>query len=967
MSKTQRSFTCYIIGEESLAIHCAGLVLAQGHQLLGIISSKPNIKEWAFQHGVPYIDQCLAYEELLLKTPFDYLFSIVNQNILSPALLKQPNHLAINYHDALLPRYAGVNATSWAILNQEKQHGITWHVMTEQVDAGDILKQAMVPIEDNETALSLNVKCYQAAIEAFKELLLELNEGTYTRTPQDLTQRTYYASHQKPAGNGWINWNYSAETFERRWRAVNFGDYPNRFGSLKLQIGKYLYVIDELKQLNIVSTQSPGSLVAFNEGLQIATQTNDILVSRLKTFDNRLCDINALIQRHHLKHSKKLPSPIHKLQAVYEQMSTAIFKHESFWVQQLLLFKPTALPFAPTVHQTQYSCSECLFTFKLSKKLQASLQKIFSATGSLEEILLTAFLVYLYRISSEETISIRLTDADLLEKSKPFSTLLARFIPFNVSFDQTGNFSRALSIVKQNYHIVKQRETYLEDVYVRYPELNQVASTALCLVFGSSLEEVPQQKCLYPVSVSIQKDNLSLYVNSAIKNENLRRFLMSMSGHLQTLLEDVIQDFDKPVSCLSLLTSIEKQQILIDWNNTQKDYPRDKTVHQLFKEQVNKTPNHIALVFENDQLTYQQLDEKTDQIAHYLYGQGVKTGVPIAICLERGLEMIISMLGIIKTGAVYVPLDSAYPAERIRHIVEDSQAKFILVQKNTLTLLPVDLKEKAILFERTLEEDLKDKSFSIPEISSHSPIYFMYTSGSTGTPKGVVVLHRNIVNLVKNANGIDICVSDSVAQTSNIAFDIAMFEIWGALLNGAKLVIISKDALLSPSTFLMIVVKEQISIVVLPSALLNQIYKFNPEVLYSVNYLMFGAEKLNIEMAKQFIHHRKNKPKAFLNSYGPAECTICVTAYIIDNKINKLSSIPIGKPISNTQCYVLDSHLQPVPVDVVGELFIGGEGVSAGYLNQPEKSQQSFIANPFVANCEERLYRSGDKVRWLPD
>ena len=522
--------------------------------------------------------------------------------------------------------------------------------------------------------------------------------------------------------------------------------------------------------------------------------------------------------------------------------------------------------------------------------------------------------------------------------------------------------------MKQQYHTLKQHQTYLQDIDVRYPELNQASrERSMGIIYNDTPQKIPLEKLIHPINILLKENHFSLYVSHSIKHKNLLGFLASIPGHLQSLLNGVVNNPHQSIHDLPLLTPQEQQKILVDWNNTTTDYPRDKTVTQLFKTQVEKTPDNIAVVFEKNQLTYRQLDQKASQLACYLQQQGVKPNTPVAICLERGLEVVISMLAIINAGGIYVPLDPDYPEERIRYIMEDSQAKFILVRKNSIKKLYAELKVETILFEAALAENFGNNFFKEQKITSAAPIYFMYTSGSTGTPKGVIVLHRNIVNLVKNANCVDISASDSVSQTSNITFDTAMFEIWGALLNGAKLVIFSKHTLLTSSTFINTVVQQKISVLWLTTALFNQIYGLNPEILYWVNYLMIGGEKPNIEVCKEFIRRRKNKSKIFLNGYGPTETTAFSTCYTIGIEINQLGSVPIGKPLSNTQCYVLDNHLQPVPVGVVGELFIGGEGVSAGYLNQPEKTQSSFIVNPFKTGTYERLYRTGDKVRWLPD
>ncbi len=279
-------FTCFIIGEDNLHLECAKIIQQQGQQIVGIISAYEAAELWALQLGIPHYASLAAAQEAFNKTSFDYLFSIVNAQILPAAILNLPRQLAINFHDAPLPRYAGVHATSWAILNQEQTHGITWHVATETVDAGDILQQVTVPITEDETTLSLNLKCYEAALQSFPDLVQSLAKHSYQRQPQDLSQRTYFGLHQKPAGDGWIDWNASAEATERLFRATQFGSYPNRFTCPKFKRGEEEFIITQLELLSESSTAAPGTIVAVTADYwRIATASYDIAIRQICTLE----------------------------------------------------------------------------------------------------------------------------------------------------------------------------------------------------------------------------------------------------------------------------------------------------------------------------------------------------------------------------------------------------------------------------------------------------------------------------------------------------------------------------------------------------------------------------------------------------------------------------------------------------------------------------------------------------------
>ncbi len=298
------TFTCFIIGEDNLHLECAKIIQQQGQQILGIISAYETAELWALQQRIPHYVSLAAAEEALNKTPFDYLFSIVNAQILPAAILNLPRQLAINFHDAPLPRYAGVHATSWAILNQEQTHGITWHVATETVDAGDILQQVMVPITEDETALSLNLKCYEAALQSFPDLVQFLAKHSYQCQPQDLSQRSYFGLHQKPAGDGWIDWNASAEAIERLFRATQFGSYPNRFTCPKFKLSSQQrswedeFIITQLELLPEPSTAAPGTIVAATADYwRVATASYDIAIRQICTLEGDAVSLSPLPAR----------------------------------------------------------------------------------------------------------------------------------------------------------------------------------------------------------------------------------------------------------------------------------------------------------------------------------------------------------------------------------------------------------------------------------------------------------------------------------------------------------------------------------------------------------------------------------------------------------------------------------------------------------------------------------------------
>jgi amino acid adenylation domain-containing protein len=438
-----------------------------------------------------------------------------------------------------------------------------------------------------------------------------------------------------------------------------------------------------------------------------------------------------------------------------------------------------------------------------------------------------------------------------------------------------------------------------------------------------------------------------------------------MLRHFQILLEGLITNPDRRISDLPMLTETEKQQILVEWNDTKRGYPRDKCIHELIEQQAEKSPDAIAVVFEDQQLTYRELNRKANQLAHYLRGLGVGPEIFVGIYVERSLEMVEGLLGILKAGGAYVPLDPEYPQERLAFMLEDTRARVLITHKRLMEKLP-EHNARVICLDRDWEE-IRHESEENPESNSTAEnlAYVIYTSGSTGRPKGVSISHRAVNRLVFNTDYVKIESFDKVAQVSNASFDAATFEIWGALLQGAQLIGIPKRVALSPQEFAAQIAEQEISVLFLTTALFNQIASEAPQAFHSVRDLLFGGEAVDPRWVKEVL--RYGPPNRLLHVYGPTESTTFASFHLVEHVSEGATTIPIGCPISNTQIYLLDAHLGSVPVGVSGELYIGGDGLAQGYLNCPELTAEKFIPNPFSNEPGARLYRTGDLARYLAD
>ncbi|MGF9909648.1 non-ribosomal peptide synthase/polyketide synthase [Brevibacillus porteri] len=482
--------------------------------------------------------------------------------------------------------------------------------------------------------------------------------------------------------------------------------------------------------------------------------------------------------------------------------------------------------------------------------------------------------------------------------------------------------------------------------------------------FGFSISHVEHfQEVDNPLTiVGIPGEQFSIkmiYRTDRFEQAAIERTLDQMASILVAIVENPKQR----LSSISFLSEEERQHLLVGLNDTTSDYPRDKTVQQLFSETAAQYPDRIAVVAGEEQLTYAELEAKANQLANYLQKQGVETGTFVGLSVERSLDMLVGMLGILKAGGAYVPLDPAYPQERLAFMLADAQISILLTQEHLadkwqgqeLTILNLDQAGEKWAEESTLAPQV--------DISADSLAYVIYTSGSTGTPKGVLVVHRGIVRLIKNTNYVTITEEDVFLQASTVSFDAATFEIWGALLNGAKLVLMPPH---QPSLDELgeTIQNHKVTTLWLTAGLFTVMVDHKVEYLRGVRQLLVGGDVVSTSHVRKVL---SLDGITVINGYGPTENTTFTCCHPVTELPEGVSSFPIGRPISNTTVYVLDKHQQPVPLGAAGELYIGGEGLALGYLNNPELTAERFVVNPFDPQGGSRLYRTGDLVRYLPD
>ncbi|MCG1043602.1 amino acid adenylation domain-containing protein, partial [Mycetohabitans sp. B8] len=435
--------------------------------------------------------------------------------------------------------------------------------------------------------------------------------------------------------------------------------------------------------------------------------------------------------------------------------------------------------------------------------------------------------------------------------------------------------------------------------------------------------------------------------------------------YLTTLLQAMVACPQQPVATLQMLGADERQLLLQTWNTTRREYPSHQCVHQLFEAQVARSPQATALVYEEQTLSYAQLDARANRLAHRLIDLGIQPGHAVATLLERSIDLVVAQLAILKAGAAYVPIDPRAPTERQSWVVNDCAAQLLLTDVHTEVAAAVSTALLRLDWSDNDETEHTPTTCPQPPCCSADTAYVMYTSGSTGMPKGVLVPHRAIARLVINNGYVDVGADDRVALAANPAFDASTFEVWAPLLNGAMAVVIDHDTVLTPALFAQTLREQRISVLWLTVGLFNQMAVELGPVFPQLKALIVGGDALDASVVAQVL--RETPPQQLINGYGPTESTTFATTYRITAVPKGNVNIPIGRPIANTQVYLLDAHGQPVPQGAVGELYIGGDGVARGYLNRPELTAERFVCDPFSDVPNARMYKTGDLARYRPD
>jgi natural product biosynthesis luciferase-like monooxygenase protein len=773
-----KSFSCFLIGSDTLLAQCGEILISRGHSIRGVITASARIAQWAAERSLRTIPAESDYSAVLEEHPFDFLFAITHLALLPARATRTPGRLAINFHDGPLPAYAGLNAPMWALMNGETDYGISWHVVGAGIDDGDLLLQHPVAIGEHDTALSLNTKCFAAALESFPALVDQLAAGTEKRQPQTGAGRTYFGRFQRPAAACVLDWRKPATELERQVRALNVGRYANPVGSAKVVAGATALIVDSATATP-GQHGKPGQVVGSNEtSITVATSDGALIITALSALDGAAVDIaTARAALREGQSAALADGALEQLTALADQSA----RDEPFWAKRLQNVGAVDLPYrrgAPVASGGRRA---------LDIAVPAGFQRLASSNAF---AVAGAFLQFIGRVLGKSTFDVALAGQPLAQAADGLSALFATHAFLNVDLDtESGAWEQSQRLGEAAAAQLK-RKPWLRDLVAREPALrsNPLLGLGVRLPLALALGDAHNADidgAELVVSVAANGHAKLTYAEAAYAPEAIEQLL----AHFRAVLETMAANAAVKYRELDLVDESERQKLLFAWNATELAHDREELLHEMFERQAGKTPDAVAIAFEDRQISFRTLNERANSLAARLRALGVGPDVPVGVHVSRSIELMVATIAVLKAGGAYVPLDPAFPADRLSYMIADSAMRVILTQAELQAALP-DGAEKVLVAAADVSGSATPPTGT--DVKPANLAYVIYTSGSTGRPKGVMIEHRNVANFFA---AMDRKIPKPDGQplvwlaVTSLSFDISVLELLWTLTRGFKVVI----------------------------------------------------------------------------------------------------------------------------------------------------------------------------------
>ncbi len=956
--------TAYLIGEGNLLIRCAEILISQNWDIRGIISDDTASSRWAKTNHIHCSGPDQGMMELTVGPKADYLFSINNNIIIPDKMLHDRDVRVINFHNSLLPRYAGLFATSWAIINGEKIHGITWHYVTKQIDAGDVCIQKTIDIHPDETAGTLNLKCFELAIEGFRELVEQIKNDRLSGKPQNLENRSYFGKFKRPNHLCLIDFSQTAEEIDRLCRGANLGwQHYNDFALPRLSAGGSLYCITGVQIIDLPATAPPGTILTDDpSGMTVATMQKAVKISRFLTMEGAYIDTQTFLQKHHFSLGDIITPQNQQHETPYTSLNlNRIISEEPYWLKRLIEFMPVAIPLFPVIPAHDNNLAPETYVLELGK---TPFFRAMTAndTQSVEGHLLALVMLFLAKLANRYHLALPVHFSGV---PAPF---IDPYLPIKINFNPERSFHQQVELLMEEIFNQKDRIGFFKDLPLRHPVLHERKSgerfqdslVAVVVNREKTSGFIPFHHASSHLLIDIPSATITIQNYSEGSNPQTARYL---GEHLALFIENLYKS-ERPIQQINLLTPTEYSNFISDVSLETGKIDDKISVLELFTRQVSRSPQSVSIEYQGESTTYRELDRVSDSIAARLIDRGLKPGERAAILMERSPLLIAGLLGILKAGGAYLPIDALFPKERVKKILENAKVALILVAGKYKTMVDME-PEKIMVINNDILRDQTTAPTNRPGLAPGDPAYIIYTSGSTGLPKGVLVSHGALSCFTQNAIfRYEITAADRILQFASFTFDTAVEEIFTSLCAGASLVLRSEAMIQNVRGFIEFIKTNRLTVIDLPTAywhqLIVQMAKEGLNFPGSVRLVIIGGEMARTDSTRTWKEHFGSNPK-LINTYGPTETTVVATTCRFDEWDGK-GTFPIGLPWGQTTACVTDPDFNPVLPGIPGQLLIGGPQLATEYIGDTKLTSGKFIPDPFSLQKNKRLYCTGDLV-----
>ncbi len=941
------TFSVILIGRGNLLTHCAGILNSRAHRIKAIFSPDDSVRSWAHKSGAEHyqVDEAIR---LAPQLEFDILLSIGNYTIIPDAVLNRVKRMGINYHYGPLPEYSGLHVPSWAIFERATDYAITWHRIGGPVDGGNILKQVRVPLDATDTALSLSLKCDEAALGSFAELLNELEQQRVTEIPQDLGKRRYFSRLSQFPLEGVIDWTADAERIGAIVRAADYGPFKNPLVWPKVSINGQFFAVRQASIGVPGATAKPGTIIAEDgsAALHVATGKGSIVLETLSSLEGKTLSVREIADANELRSGVQLASPIESVRAQITEAALAASKTTPYWSERLLNYEPYRLPYSAPGVAADEDASPVI-------ERLGTLPESVRDDGSFVEYLVGAVCTFLARASGVAEVHLAIAASrDAIPAD--YRDLFCAWVPLAVRVEPRATLDQNLQTIAAELRSVRAHGVFRRDLIGRDPDLGaRFQRGELCAdvmiswnapARHPSMEQRPAlELILLPAAGSIEFQ----FDPRKIPRKNAAR----LASQLAQWCAEIPSMGARPLQSVPAVSRQERAILIDGFNDTRDDAILSRCLPQLFEDAARNHGEKVALVCGSLELSYAQLNADANRLARLLRQRGVRRGQVVGVCLDRCLDLVVALLAVLKAGAAYIPVDLNFPTDRIRRMIEVAEPLLLITPSDSLHPSLHAWSDRCLGLDAIRLEAadcIADDLEAAP--AGEDLAYVIFTSGSTGKPKGVEVTHRALGNFLLSMRSRPGCVeSDRLLALTTISFDIAVLELFLPLICGATVIVAQANENVDGDALLALMRRHRVTMLQATPTTWQLLLQSGWQGQPYLSKILCGGEAMPRALADRLL----SCGETVWNMYGPTETTVWSSTC----QIGAGSAIAIGTPIANTQLYVLDDDLLPVPIGFPGELCIGGSGVARGYHQDPEQTKSKFVQNPFHPGP---LYRTGD-------